>query len=196
MLTTRTSRRRSLCLLGLISIASRLAAQSPTASEALSQSVAHYPPAASESELQRLLALDQELGALAEHGTIACPPETSADDGEGDAAAQVAAIARQVESNATLAPLLKKHGFTGKRWLEVTFQLGGAGFALYAADENDADARRNGRPAIQREQLLRDHASARFFVAHSSEFEATRERLEAACPVDDESSEDEALEEP
>lgn len=160
------------------------AAEEPDPSAALAQSIAQLGPAASEAELQKLVALHRDLGAAAAGGGIDCPPESGETIGGGNQEAELARVGREAERNRTLGPLLAKHGLTGRRWAEATFQLVAAGVALWAAEAQDEQARAQGRPAAARQRLLDAHLAARFYVAHRQEIETAYAGVESACGGD------------
>jgi len=144
------------------------------------------PPPPTEAELMKYVAVQdalatdtarrQEICALFQEGWL--------DDGGGED--DLAAAGRRAEANPIFGPLLRRQGITGRRYAELSVEIFGVLLGAAIADEADADARRAGRPANNRETLRASSPSAPPILARQEDLTRALGAVRAMCEKDEE----------
>ena len=145
------------------------------------------PP--TEAETGRFVALESDLAADAGRASQYCALK-AAGEKEDNSNKTPAEIGRKLEANPMFNGLLRRHGFSGQRFTEVSLQLFGGMLGLAMADDLDKTARAQGKPATHRAVLLQKSAEARVAAPRQAELSAVLDRVGKLCASDDEEDEE------
>lgn len=149
------------------------------------------PPPPTDAELVRFVAVEDGLAAGDPAAT--CAAIDAAKGEEAESSSDPAVIGRRLEQSPLVGPVLRRQGMSGQRFAEISVHVASAAIGLSMADQLDATARRQGKPATNRETLLARSPAARAYAAREKEVLASLEKLKALCGGDD--GEDESAEE-
>lgn len=151
------------------------------------------PPPPSDAELTKYIAVQNALaGDVARRDQI-CELLAGDASGSGASTDDPAVAGRRLEANPIFGPLVRKHGLSGRRYVELSVQVAGVLIGAAMADESDAAARAKGRPAKGRETLLASSPDAPPILARQQDLTAALEAVQAICgESDDDGYDDES----
>lgn len=147
------------------------------------------PAPPSDAEIAKFVGIENGLVADSGRAAAICTDFAAAKPSDSERSSDPAVVGRRLEASPIIGPLLRRNGISGQRFTEVSVHVVAALIGLAIADDADATARRQGKPAGNREGLLANSAAARVVAAHQKELTASLEKFRTLC--DDESSGDE-----
>lgn len=152
---------------------------------ALASPAAAEPPPPTDAELTRYIAVQKALVGDVAHRAAICSRLTEdeeRDTGRGD---ELAAAARRVEADPIFGPQLRQQSFSGRRYVELSVQVGTVLLGAAIADDADAAERAKGRPATSRQTLLASSPAAPPILARQQDLTTALTELQAVCESSD-----------
>jgi hypothetical protein len=142
-----------------------------------------------DAEITRYVALQNDLLGDAGRAQQFCAMQAES-AGDGNAEKTPAAIGRKLEANPMFAGLMRRQGFSGQRYAEVSLQIFAGALGLGMADDFDKTARAQGKPATNRAELLQKSAEARAVAPRLAELSAVFDKVGKLCSAGEEEEEE------
>ncbi len=148
---------------------------------ALAPLLAADSPPPSDAEVTKFIAIEKAIAADESRATAVCEEFDSAKDSDTGQSSDPAVIGRRLEASPNVGPLLRRNGMSGQRFTEVSVHVAAAAIGLGMADDLDATARLQGKPATNRASLIAKSPAARVVAARYQELTDSMGKLQALC---------------